>query len=63
MIEIEEKDVIIGETYFIVCDDGVLRYLTAEENERFQDMTEFVFYDLYGEENYRAYSVHKIFKL
>lgn len=67
MILIDEDDVVNGEVYFVVCDDGVLRYLTAEfrmigiDND--VEFKEYVFYNVDGREQYRTYSPEKIFKL
>lgn len=55
MREIEDNDVSIGKYYFVVCDDGVVRYLVAELQENLS-FVEYVFYDVHGEEQYRTYS-------
>lgn len=63
MIEIQEGDVVIGNTYIIVCDDGAVRYLIAEDRGYHNSLTEYVYYDVHGVEKYRTYSPDKIFKI
>lgn len=63
MVEIQEGDVVIGNTYIIVCDDGVVRYLIAEECNNNTKLTEYVYYNVHGVEKYRTYSPDKIFKI
>lgn len=57
----DREDVVDGENYFVVCEDGVVRYLVAEFSDG--DFLEFAFYDVHGDEQYRTYNPHLIYTL
>lgn len=48
--------------YFVVCEDGVVRYLTVEICDR-TGLVEFVHYNVHGEETYRTCSPELIYTM
>lgn len=61
----DESEVVEGEDYFVVCGDGVVRYLTVEffVHQHGSSLTEFVFYDVHGNEQYRTHETHLIYRM
>lgn len=49
-------------SYFVVCEDGVVRYLHVEICEK-TGLVEFVHINVHGEETYRTYSPELIYTM